>query len=87
MHAYVHIKNQLKILGWDVRNPAKTPEGEVYTQNECLQHPEIKNCFGLLRPENVIKLSETDYWIIEAKPEHSMLDTDAIPEAKKFGGN
>lgn len=85
VHAYVYIKNQLKILGWDVRNPSIHPNGQVYTQNECLQHPEIKKCFGLKRPESVIKLSESEYWIIEAKPEHSMLTTNALPEAEDYG--
>ena len=83
VHAYVYIKEQLRILGWDVRNPSKAPEGEVYTQNECLQHPEIKKCLLLDRPENVIKLSEYQYWIIEAKPSHEQLDS-ALEEAKTY---
>ena len=33
--AYNYIKDQLKLLGWDVRNPSRTPEGKVYTQQEC----------------------------------------------------
>lgn len=84
VHAYVYIKEQLRILGWDVRNPSKILEGEVYTQNECLQHPEIKKCLLLDRPENVIKLSENQYWIIEAKPSHTQLDR-ALEEAKIYG--
>lgn len=83
VHAYVYIKEQLKILGWNVKNPAKSPAGEVYTQNECLLHPEIKKGLGLLKPENVVKLSETDYWVLEAKPDHKQLDT-ALNEACEY---
>ena len=32
--AYIFIKENLKTLGWDTRNPARTPTGEVYTQTE-----------------------------------------------------
>jgi len=84
VHAYSYIKEQLKILGWDVRNPSKNDDGEVYTQNECLQELRIKACLILDKPENIVKLSENDFWIIEAKPEHSALDT-ALKEAQDYG--
>ena len=32
--AYIFIKETLKALGWDVRNPERVPSGQVYTQNE-----------------------------------------------------
>lgn len=81
--AYNYIKEQLKLLGWDIRNPSRNPEGEVYTQQECLDNSEIKKGLGKNRPENVIKLSERFYWIIEAKSEHSKLQ-QALNEAQDY---
>lgn len=78
--AYIFIKENLKTLGWDVRNPARNPVGEVYTQNECLNHPKIKECLGTKKPENVVKLSEKYYWVIEAKRSHVQLE-QALDEA------
>ena len=40
--AYIFIKENLKTIGWDIRNPARNPNGEVYTQNEVFHHPELK---------------------------------------------
>lgn len=81
--AYIFIKENLKNLGWDVRNPARNPAGEVYTQSECLSHPEIKKYLKNLKPENVVKLSETFYWVIEAKREHKQLQ-QAVSEAEDY---
>ena len=52
--AYVYIKNQLKDLGWDTRNPARNETGEVYKQNECLANVEIKKCLNLDKPEAIV---------------------------------
>ena len=65
--AYVFIKENLKSIGWDTRNPERTPEGQVWTQNECLWNKEIKRLLGLKRPENIVKVSEKVLWVIEAK--------------------
>lgn len=81
--AYIFIKENLKNIGWDVRNPSRNPSGEVYTQNECLSHPEIKKFLVNLKPENVVKLSEKYYWVIEAKKEHRQLD-QALSEAEAY---
>jgi type I restriction enzyme M protein len=67
-NAYVYIKNELKDLGWNTRNPNRAPDGEVYTQQECLDHPEIGQYLGRQKPENVIKVRENIFWVIEAKP-------------------
>ena len=40
--AYIFIKNNLKEIGWDTRSPDRNPTGQVYTQNECLNHSEIR---------------------------------------------
>ena len=65
--AYIFIKENLKFLGWDTRNPERAPEGQVWTQNECLGNQEIKRFLDLKRPENIVKVSEKVLWVIEAK--------------------
>jgi type I restriction-modification system DNA methylase subunit len=82
-HAYGYIRDELKERGWDIRNPKNHPSGQVYTQNECLSDPEIKNCLNLDRPENVVKITESIYWVIEAKREHSQLG-QALKEAEDY---
>ena len=81
--AYSYIKEQLSLLGWVVKNPSRNLDGEVYRQNECLNHPEIKKCLNLDRPEAVIKLSSSDFWIIETKRTQRQLD-QALDEAKGY---
>jgi len=80
--AYIFIKETLKALGWDVRNPERVPSGQVYTQNECLANPEIKRILGTKHPENIIKVTEKVLWVIEAKRAHSELEL-ALDEAKE----
>lgn len=81
--AYLYIKETLKTVGWDVRNPARHPTGQVYTQSECLSHPEIRQFLGLQKPENVVKVTDTVFWVIEAKREHRQLD-QATEEAEGY---
>jgi hypothetical protein len=71
--AYVFIKETLKEIGWDIRNPSRFPTGCVYTQNECLEHTEIHAAFGMDRPENIVKISDSLFWIIEAKKDQRQL--------------
>src|SRR3989344_6659570 len=82
-HAYTYIKNELTALGWNVFNPTRRADGEVYTQNECLQNPIIKQFFTGERPENIIIVRDKKFWIIEAKPLHKDLDK-AVKEAKEY---
>jgi type I restriction-modification system DNA methylase subunit len=81
--AYVFIKETLKELGWDVRNPARSGSGQVYTQNECLEHPGIRAALNRDRPENVVKIADAIYWVIEAKSDQRMLGK-AISEAEDY---
>ena len=81
--AYIFIKENLKALGWDIRNPTRHPTGQVYTQNECHSHEELHRFLGQDTPENVVKVTETKYWVIEAKRTHKQLD-QAVSEAKDY---
>lgn len=81
--SYTFIRNELKNLGWNTRNPNRDPEGEIYTQQECLDNPEIGPFLGRDRPEYVIKVREDIFWVIEAKPEHNQLD-QAFDEAREY---
>lgn len=81
--AYSYIKEQLSLLGWVVKNPARNMTGEVYRQNECLNHPEIKKCFVLDRPEAVVILSTSMFWIIESKRTQKQLN-QALAQAEKY---
>ena len=81
--AYIFIKENLRALNWDTRNPQKVPGGQVYTQNECLSNIEIKRLFGLERPENIVKVTEKSLWVIEAKRSHADL-AKAVAEAEAY---
>lgn len=88
--AYVFIKENLKTLGWDVRNPERVASGQVYTQNECLANPEIKRLLRLERPENIVKVTEKVLWVIEAKRSQKQLDeatSDAEGRARKLNAS
>jgi len=81
--AYVFIKANLKALGWDARNPERIASGQVWTQNECLSNAEIKRLLVLDRPENIVKVTEKNLWVVEAKRSHKELDK-AIGEAEDY---
>ncbi len=81
--AYVFIKETLRELGWDTRNPSRFATGCVYTQNECLEHPEIRAALKKDRPENIVKVAETRFWIIEAKKDQRHLGR-AVEEAEDY---
>ncbi|GAA4024733.1 hypothetical protein GCM10022212_22960 [Actimicrobium antarcticum] len=67
-------------MGWNTRNPSKGNNGQVYTQQECLDHPELAAGLKRQRPEYVVKVHEDVFWIIEAKGTHEKID-DAYNEA------
>ena len=81
--AYVFIKETLKELGWDTRNPARFASGQVYTQNECLERREIRDALGMDRPENIIKIADALFWVVEAKSDQRQLEL-AINEAEEY---
>ena len=79
--AYIYARKELKELGWDIRNPAKTSHGQVYTQNQCLSHPEIKHWLDKKRPEYLVKVNENILWVIEAKSKRILINK-ALDEAE-----
>lgn len=70
---YKYILDEIAKKGWDKK--------AVYTQQECLTIEEIKKFLVLDRPENVIKIKEEIFYIIEGKNEKSKIDL-AISEAR-----
>jgi type I restriction enzyme M protein len=83
VEAYAFIRSGLRDLGWTVKNPSLNTGGHVWTQNQCLAHPEIKVALDKKRPENIIKISESALWVIEAKASRGEL-SQALNEAIKY---
>lgn len=81
--SYIFIKKELENLGWIAKNPERNADGQVYTQQECLDNPEIRKQLNNTRPEYIIKLSEDQFYIIEAKPYLADLDK-AVKEAIEY---
>lgn len=79
--AYSYIRNELEKLGWNIKNPARVPEGEVYKQNEGLYNIDIKEVLDRDMPEAIVKLNECDLWVIESKREKKEIDK-ALNKAK-----
>lgn len=76
VHAYRFIYDELtKKKDWK--------KEQIYTQQECQQIPEIKDSLGLLTPENVVKINEQLYYIIESKNARNKLNL-ALKEAKDY---
>lgn len=78
--AYTYIKEELEKLGWNVKNPARVSDGEVYKQNEVLAHKELKKYLVRDMPEAVVKLNENEFWAIESKRDKKDIDI-ALSEA------
>ena len=82
-NAYAYINLALKDLGWDPRNPSRHPEGQVYTDNQALEHPELRKGLVRDRPENVVKVTESKFWVIEAKSRRREI-AQALKEAEDY---
>ena len=83
IHAYVWIKERLEELDWNVSNPERNPNGEVYTQHECLQNDLIKSCLRKDIPENVVIVRSKKFLVIEAKRSRGDMKL-AEKEAKEY---
>ncbi|MCY4171776.1 MAG: hypothetical protein OXF08_09300 [Bacteroidetes bacterium] len=83
--SYQYISQNLKDLGWDIRNPKRG--GSVYTQGEFRYHDEIlTKSLARLTPENIIVLEyegQSIYWVVEAKRTYNQLSL-ALSEAKDY---
>lgn len=79
--AYTFIKTELDKHGWNVKNPARFADGDVYKQNEGLYNLEIKKCLVRDMPEAVVKITENVFWVIESKRDIHQLH-QAVQEAK-----
>lgn len=82
---YPFIEKSLSELGWDTRNPLRHPGGQVFTQNEALYDPALKNVLDNSRPEDIVKIDEGVYWVIEAKTDPKDISV-AVKEAKDEAG-
>jgi len=75
VHAYIHISKELtEKKGWH--------KNDIYTQQECLKIKEIKKGLGLKKPENIVKINEKIFYIIEAKNERKKIN-QALKEARE----
>lgn len=79
--AYAFIKEYLGIQGWNTKNPNRVPSGQVYTQTECLDNAEIKRHLNRAHPENIVRITETELYVIEAKRSKNQID-QALSEAE-----
>lgn len=82
--SYTYIKNELRDLGWNIKNPNREPQGHLYTQHESLRNPEIKSMLEKQVPEYIVKLREDAFWVIEAKPTPDEVEA-AYREAMDYG--
>jgi type I restriction enzyme M protein len=75
VHAYYYILDELaNKKGWE--------KSQIFTQQECLKIKPIAACLGNTKPENIVKINETTYYIIEAKNERAKLNI-ALREARE----
>ncbi len=84
--AYPWILKKLKLRDWNTANPNRNPKGEVWTQNECLENLEISKALGTRKPENVVIISSTTFWTIEAKEGKTNIKT-AVKEAQEYANS
>ena len=82
---YDYIKDVLKELGWDTKNPSRG--GNVYVQGEFYDHSnELTEALELAKPENIVCIPWDGgfcYWVIEAKRNHKDISI-ATSEAKNY---
>ena len=81
VHAYAFIKEDLKNIGWIAKNPLRSKNGRVFTQGECLDEPRIQEQLGQTKPENIVKVTDTEYYVIEAKSDKRKIE-QALREAE-----
>lgn len=80
---YALIKKRLSEMGWCVKRPDSG--GSVYEQNEVFSDPALKQALGRDRPESVVVLENSRYWVIEAKANAAHLER-ALEQAQSYAG-
>ena len=75
VHAYAHILNELTTKKGYLKQ-------QIYTQQECLRMKPIAEQLGDTKPENIVKISETIYYLIESKNERNKVNL-ALKEARE----
>lgn len=79
VHAYIHILKELtEKKGWR--------RDQIYTQNECQNNPLIKRQLRNTTPENIVVISPTQFYVIEAKSTRNALHR-AVDEARNDYAN
>lgn len=82
---YFYIKEVLKDLGWDIKNPAKG--GDVYEKSEFVGHDTfLERALGGKIPDETIVIpweKGAYYWVVEAKPSHKQMER-AVSEAQSY---
>ena len=81
--SYIYIKNELSEIGWNTKNPTRNSDGQVYTQQECHDHDDLKKFLNKKKPEYVVKINEDKFYIIEAKGRIEEIDK-AFQEAVDY---
>ncbi|QYG11521.1 class I SAM-dependent DNA methyltransferase [Microbacterium sp. PAMC22086] len=81
--SYPWIKAQLVSAGWNDKNPNVDPRGQVWEQNEALSNSEIRKGLGNQKPEFVVRVTDNQYWTIEAKATTAQLAV-ALTEATGY---
>jgi type I restriction enzyme M protein len=75
VRAYSHILEELVKKGFESKN--------IFTQQECRTILPIAIELGGELPENIVRISETQYYLIEAKNERKKINK-AVSEAKEY---
>ena len=78
---YVFISGLLKEIGWNNKSPEKG--GDLYTQHEIFTNPGLKAALKNKVPDHLVRISEDNYWVIEAKRDEADLPK-AIKEAMEY---
>lgn len=79
VHAYAHILKELdEKKAWE--------KNQIFTQDEVKKIKEIAKQLGKTKPENIVKISEKQYYVIEAKNKQKFLPK-ALKEAKEDYAN
>jgi type I restriction-modification system DNA methylase subunit len=81
---YPYMQDRLKELGWNIKTPNKG--GDIYTQGEIKQNTLLKEALGNKKPEYVVEIENSSFWVLEAKANSTEM-SKAIEQAKQYAEN